>query len=254
METEEKTQEATPEVVADDSAQTEPEKSQREIELEQALEKAQKEAKAHQSTASKKAQEAQRWQNEVGGLKSQLEASNTKIDVLAEMFEESLRTEDYSEPKQRTSFQERVKSKIKPLPDPKLVEEQTRMKSVASEIYELTDKTGKPFDKTKDFREAYLLFKSGDYELALEEVKEITEKMTEAKEVKETKESEEARIDRLVNEKLKQIAKEKGELQSVTGQSGNSINEEEIRKNFRENPSDPQALQDYIKLTQGRGY
>jgi len=214
---EENTQETT-EVVADDSAQPEPEKSQREIELEEELDKWQKEAKAHQKTASKKSEEAQRWQNQVSGLTAKVTASDVKFDVLAEMLEErfSENTEEYGEPKRKSTFQERVASKTKKQPDPKIAEEVTHRKSVAQEIIALTDSKGKPFDKTPEFDRAYTRFMLGDADSALEMVKEITEKMADEKE--KPKESEEARIDRLVNERLKQKAIEDGEAKSETGQ------------------------------------
>ena len=70
------------------------------------------------------------------------------------------------------------------------------------------------------------------------------EKTTDTKEKKV--ESEEERINKLVDEKLRQKMEEKGMLESETGgPSGASPNDEQIRKNFRENPNDSKAYQEY---------
>lgn len=69
-------------------------------------------------------------------------------------------------------------------------------------------------------------------------------KTTDTKEKKV--ESEEERINKLVEEKLLQKMQEKGMLESETGgPSGASPDDEQIRKNFRENPTNPKAYREY---------
>jgi len=170
----------TTEVVAQPTETKEPEVDYK-AELDktkQALEVAQKESKAHQSTASKKAEEARKWQNEVTGI-------NARMDAMLEVFEESLKkpdTEEYEEkPQKKPSFKERLQEKIKTVPTPEVTAQQEHIKEVASEIATIEKNLGIKFDETEDDR-VLINWQLGNFDKARKIAKEIETKMV-AKEV-----------------------------------------------------------------------
>jgi hypothetical protein len=168
-----------------------------------------KEAKAHQSTASKKAEEARKWQEKMAGI-------DARLDALAEVMEESLKqpaTEELEQPQKKPSFKERLAEKTKTLPQPEFIEQQEKIKNVASEIMELEKQSGLKFDKSKELREAYTEWRLGNYDEALNLVKEVTGKMVETKVDPKEKELAEAKKE---IERLKKVMS--GELDSEKGQ------------------------------------
>jgi hypothetical protein len=193
----------------------------------QALDVAQKEAKAHQSTASKKAEEARRLQEKVNGI-------DARFDAFAEVLEEHFKqpvTEDYGEKPKQPSFKERLQEKIKTVPNPEVTAQIEHDNEVIKELVEIEKATGLKFDKSKEFREAHTEFRLRNYDGALELAKEVQAKMVETK-VKE--------VDPMVkkvadleaeNARLKKIAS--GDLNSEKGQPvGGNLSDAQFKKDF----------------------
>ena len=173
-------EEAVEDTVAQESVEpaqpTEPVKSPREIELEKELDKWQKEAKAHQKTASKKAQEADNF-------KQFQESINQRIDILAEIVEQEVtKKEDYEEPKSKApSYKERVQETESQRKVNTTTEQQKYENRVASEILKLITPLNMEFDKAEETKIAYLHWRAGDIDEALEEVKKVVTKVSESK-------------------------------------------------------------------------
>lgn len=177
----------------------------------QAAEKWETEAKAHQRTASKKDSEAKRWQNEISSL-------NSKIDVLAEIVEETITSRnDFEEVKERKPYKERVKA----VPS----YEQNVIGDAVKEIAAITKANNLEFDKSPETREAYLKYLEGVNYRKVEYIQDALDKVKEVvgKKMAEVKETEEQRIERLVQERLKETLKKNGELNVEKGSpSGNT--------------------------------
>jgi hypothetical protein len=182
-----------------------------------AAEKWENEAKAHQRTASKKDSEAKRWQNEIGSL-------NAKLDVLAEIVEESVssRGTDIEEgSKERSKERKPYKERIKNVPN----YEQSVTMEIVTDIAKLTKANGLEFDKSPETREAYLKYLEGVNYRKVEYIQDALDKVKEVvgKKMAEVKETEEQRIERLVQERLKETLKKNGELNAEKGSpSGNT--------------------------------
>ena len=205
-------------------AQAEPEKSPREIELEQELEKVRQEAKAHQKTASKKAQEAQ-------DFKAAQESINKRIDILAEMLEEKVvkESDDIEPPKPKAkTYQERVKELQAESQSSEKKQIDTYQQQINAQIALLVKGAGLEQNDERLIKAENKWYK-GDFDGALEEVTKVV------KEVSAVKDDKDKKIMQLEAElnKLKKI--ESGVLDAETGQpsSSNSPIPTDINK-FRE--------------------
>jgi hypothetical protein len=107
---------------------------------------------------------------------------------------------------------------IQDRPDSRKLEQESKIKSVAQEIKNLTDDKGRPFDKTPEFDRAYSRWMMGDYDNALEFVREASAKM----ETPKTEDDFEKRVTDEVTKRLKEKLGKEGELQSETGQPSNA--------------------------------
>ncbi len=181
----------------------------------------------------KKAKDIQAIQSEIASMR---ESQELRFNVIAEAFDEQAKLhENYEEPKQeKTSYKQRLES-IKPkLPDPKIVAQVEHKKDVAIEIVNLLKPLGLEMDKSKETRQALILFEQGYPDLALEEVKEIASKMStkpddREKEIAELKE-------KLAKYEKKEDLKQKGELKSEKGASAGSVlSFKDIEEKFTKN-------------------
>ena len=104
-----------------------------------------------------------------------------------------------------------------------------------------------------DIQDAATSFKFQKAEALLKRIEKSKEvKPTDTKE--EKAESEEERINKLVDEKLRLKMEEKGMLVSEAGgPSGAKPNDEEIRKNYRENPDNPKVRTAYHEYLERMG-
>lgn len=179
-------------------------------------------------------------------------AVNTRIDgleettrVLVGMLNERLASGELDE-SQKTDYLAKFDAVVK---EQKATSDQAVVKAQQEEDYKHRDEL---WSKAKEFgtyeendnvAEIYDALMEGKTYKAERIIKKL-EKTTDTKEKKV--ESEEERINKLVDEKLRLKMEEKGMLESETGgPSGASPNDEQIRKNFRENPNDPKAYQEY---------
>jgi hypothetical protein len=215
----------------------------------QELDKWQKEAKAHQRTASSKSQEAQRARDEVSSI-------NARIDLLAETLEDRLLNQastEILEEKRKPSYKERLQQVEQQRQTGDSDSRRAYINNIANEIVTLTTPKGMQFDKTPELRDAYVKWLEGDYEGAKEMVKEIVTKVAEAKKEEETDES---KFERMYQERRRKEMEADGTWKSdkITP-SGKTANDEQIRKNFRENSTDPQARKAYLEyVSRAKGY
>ena len=220
-----KAEEPTPE----SKPEAEPTVPERNLESELAeakkeVEKWQKEAKAHQSTASKKAQEAKSWQDQVTGLREEF---RTFAEVVAEEFDERNREEGEIKP-QKTSLKERIKSTYKPTKSPEIVAKESHALEVGQQIGEIEKKLGINFKEHEDGR-VYLNYVTGNEDMALKMAQEIESKMTENKESPDSKDKEIAELKEEL-ERQKKIAS--GELASEKGLPAGDAGDESLLKRW----------------------
>lgn len=235
-----------PEVNTPEEPAQEPAKSQHEIELETELAKWQNEAKAHQRTASKKAEEAQRWQSEVAGLNNKYAILDTKFDALLDHLDSQaasqIDTDEYGEqprkPQQRPSLKETVASKTKSLKTPEQMAQETHFKEVSDEIMAIQKEIGIDFKESENPEEerVYTLFVSGNPDKALKIARGLKEKMAEANNGNKVNPVEDER-DKKIKELEAEIERQKkiqsGELISEKGQpSGAALQFRQIEEKY----------------------
>ena len=196
-------------------------------ELQRAKEEAQKhadEAKRQQKAAIEQSKLRKQWEDRITTIDRKIDTSNETIADFLDEFVKRQNTDVYEEkPKEVPSYKARLKALQGEPVDPKRIEIETHVKEVANDIITALQPLGIEFDKSKDFREEYLLFKTGDYDLALEGVKEKASKMMEAKKPVSDIERELAELRaRLEKYEKKETLKEKGELVSEKGQPAGS--------------------------------
>lgn len=189
------------------------------------IEKWQTEAKAHQKTASKKAQDAQ-------DFKSFQESVTARIDTLAEIVEESFtkrqEEEDESPKERKTNYREKVKQHDESLKTNVNQTMQQQVQSKASEIVRLTNPLKLELDQSPELQGAYVKWLEGlssqdlsKIDESVEEVRKVVSKMSEAMETsKDSKvENETAMRERIE----KEVMEKHGLLNTETGQpSGTS--------------------------------
>jgi hypothetical protein len=232
------TSEVTPETITTEVSAREPAKSAREIELEKEIEKWQNEAKSHQRTASKKAEEAQKWQSEITSINSKLEENNTRIDTFAEYLESRLldqtNSDDYGEqPKQRKpTYKELISTKIKPAKTPAQIAQEQHLQEVSEEILTIQKELEVDFKESDDPEQerVYTQFMNGNIDKALKLAKGVRDKMVEAK-----AESKDNPLVKQVKELQAELARmkkiESGELNSDKGlPTGSGLTYEAIKK------------------------
>jgi len=205
------------------------------VELARAQEETKKqsdEAKRQQQAAIKFSKEVKQWQGEVSNIREQM---NTGFNAIAEFLDEQNKGREttYEEtPKSKPSYKERLEAQKPKVVDPQIAAKAEHLKEVANEIITTLKPLGVEFDKSKEFREAYLLFETGNIDQALEEVKEKASKMTtKPTDDKDAKLAElQARLDKY---ERKETLKQKGELVSERGQpAGASLSDEQFKKDF----------------------
>jgi hypothetical protein len=109
----------------------------------------------------------------------------------------------------------------------------------------------------EDYQTIQAFVNTGNFKAADKKIAALKAKKTEQPESQKGKsgETEDERIERLAEEKLHKKLEEKGLLTPEGGEpSAASVNDGEIRKNFREHPNDPksrQAYLDYLERTKG---
>ena len=166
-------------------------------ELQTKVTEAQEEAKAHQRTASKKAEEAQEYKN----TKETLQALSDRVEVLTAMQADLLdRGESEEEPRKKSA------DYLKRLDDLKTGREKEQEKSTqqvymekAQEADKLAKGAGLDMEFSPELEMALLWFQTGNADKGLLKVKEVIGKLKPEK--KETEEEREARIERKILEK-----------------------------------------------------
>jgi cell division protein FtsB len=183
------------------------------VETKKAMEKLTNENKAHKSTISNLQKKKDPTLTQV---QSDLSNLNAKFEAFLEWSEES-RGADEDKPVK--SIKERVNEK--PKVNPQVGEFQNYAKEVAGEIFKLCSSKGLDFNKSKEVREQYFLFRNGlnvmdkeEIDQALEEVKEVISNM-ESKGDTTTD-----TIKKLEEEVARLKAEKEGGLESVTGLPG----------------------------------
>jgi hypothetical protein len=231
------------------SAPTEPAKSQREIELEQEVEKWQKEAKAHQKTASKKAQEAQG----ITEIREEIKMLRAQNEALVEyLSSQGTSDDDFTEPKQRKpNLSEIVQAKTSKIPTAAQLAEQRNLE-IAKEINTLAASKGLKMGESDELVPALKLWAQGKTEEALEKVQEIVGKMTEAKK-EEPKVDIEKQIQEGVQKALKSELEKRGLLDTETGQSkGGTLSDADFEKQMADG-SLPITKDNIARLTRIHG-
>jgi len=219
-------------------------------EKEERLAQTEKGLQTARKTASEKAREAK----EAKELRSLISSINSRLDAHEEILKYKDEDDDDSD-KKRTSLDKR-------LAEIKSKSTQEQYNALADEAQAIAQSINLDIRSAPELKVVRNYFKSGNIDLAreaitmLEEMKEskVEEPKPEPKK-EEPKEAEEDRINRLVAEKFNAYLKEKGLLTPEGGVPAGSSSDEQIRKNYRENPNDLKAYNDYQEyLKRRRGF
>lgn len=204
------------------------------------IEEARTEAKSHQSFGQRTKAELDKQV----GLDGKVTGIETRLQVLTEMVADIVDRDEGEEveaPKKRRSeeYLSRIPNPVNLAAEARKVSE-AKFLATAREADGLAKNAGYEMATSPEMERAYLLFRAGDADRGLEEVKKVLGTKTEADPEQYQKDVEEAG---------RKYAEGKGWLKSDNGApSGKSASEEQIRAAFRENPTDPKARADYNAL------
>jgi len=215
---------------------TEPEPAQEEsletlraklTELESAKEEAIREAKAHQQNVSKKERELQRSRD----FEAKIQALEEKLGVAVSMVADIMDRDSAEVEMPTTRRSEQYLTKFKDAGSSTQKAQQTYQDGIFAEIGKLAAGAGVDLD-SRELAQAKNLWYEGKPEDALDEVKQVVEKMTEAK--KEPVESDEEKKKKWVEEGKRLAMEEAKALGTDTGgphgSTGRSFTRQQIRE------------------------
>lgn len=201
------------------------------------LEAAKREAKSHQEYGRKTKEELDRQR----GLDTKVSGLETRLQVVADMIASIMDAgaeEEPEQPKKRRSeeYLARLNKEVKEV-DPK----QEDMRRAVVEADGLIKSVGLEMDKSPETRMAYLLFRVGDYEAGLEEVRKVVE----AKKPVQT-EAKKEDFDKAVQDAARNLLKEQGLL--VSDEGGPSAGSASFREAERKYAAGEMSTEAYRKI------